>query len=259
MVACALAACGGGKHAPDAAVDAQLEGFTAPDIHCPGDPKCMTRGDGQLEVGAGKHTYTPQGFETFTDENNDRKWESTEPYTDLNSNGKFDGVWLFGGGRAAESVKTDVEARALAFVEGDITVVVVYVDCIGLLAGDMDKIRNHPMLAGLDIDHIIVGATHAHDAPDTIGLWGPTATATGREDFVMNGLYDPAAAAIKDAVTSAEPAQMVIASTKLFNDPSNPMSKTDDWNRDSRDPSIFDPTLTIARFVKGSDPATTGK
>lgn len=257
VVACALAACGGGKHAPDAAVDAQLEGFTAPDIHCPGDPKCATRGDGQLKVGAGKHTYTPQNFETYTDENNDRKWESTEPYTDLNGNGKFDGVWLFGGGRAAESVKTDVEARALAFVEGDITVVIVYVDCIGLLAGDMDNIRNHPMLAGLDIDHIIVGATHAHDAPDTIGLWGPTATSTGREDFVMNGLYDAAAAAIKDAVTSAQPAQMVIASTKLINDPTNPMSKTDDWNQDIRDPIIFDPTLTIARFVKVSDPTTT--
>jgi hypothetical protein len=257
VVACALAACGGGKHAPDAAVDAQLEGFSAPDIHCPGDPACMTRGDGQLKVGAGKHIYTPQNFETFTDENNDRKWESTEPYTDLNGNGKFDGVWLFGGARAAEDTKTDVEARALAFTEGDITVVVVYVDCIGLLAGDMDKIRNHPMLAGLDIDHIIIGATHAHDAPDTIGLWGPTATATGREDFVMNGLYDAAASAIKDAVTTEQPAQMVIASTKLINDPSNPMSKTDDWNQDIRDPIIFDPTLTIARFVKVSDPNTT--
>ena len=46
-------------------------------------------------------------------------------------------------------------------------------------------------------------------------------------------------------------------STKLLNDPANPMSKTDDWNQDIRDPIIFDPTLTIARFVKQSDPNTT--
>jgi hypothetical protein len=256
-VALGIAACGGGKHAPDAAVDAQLEGFTAPDIHCPGDPKCMTRGDGQLKVGAAKRTFTPQNFETYTDSNMNRKWDSTEPYTDLNGNGKFDGVWLFGGARAAEGVKTDVEARAIAFVEGDITVVIVYCDAIGLLAGDMDAIRQNPQLAGLDIDHIIIGATHAHDAPDTVGLWGPTATSTGREDFVINGLYDAAAAAIKEAVTTAEPAQMVIASTKLINDPTNPTSKTDDWNQDIRDPIIFDPTLTIARFVKVSDPNTT--
>lgn len=252
-----LAACGGGKHAQDAAVDAQLEGFTQPDIHCPGDPKCMTRGDGQLKVGAAKRTYTPQNFETYTDENMNRKWDSTEPFTDLNGNGKFDGVWLFGGARAAESVKTDVEARAIAFVEGDITVVIVYCDAIGLLVGDMDIIRQDPQLAGLDIDHIIIGATHAHDAPDTIGLWGPTATSTGREDFVMNGLYAAAAAAIKEAVTTAQPAQMVIASTKLINDPTNPMSKTDNWNQDIRDPIIFDPTITIARFVKVSDPTQT--
>ena len=258
VAACVLAACGGGKKAPDAAVpDARLEGFDSPDIHCPGDPKCMTRGDGQLKVGAAKHTYTPTGFETYTDSNNNRKYDPGEPFTDLNGNGKFDGVWLFGGARAAEDVKTDVEARALAFTEGDITVVIVYIDCIGLLAGDMDKIRNDPRLAGLDIDHIVIGATHAHDAPDTIGLWGPTATSTGREDFVMNGLYDAAVSAIKDAVTNAEPAQMVIASTKLINDPNNPMSKTDDWNQDIRDPIIFDPTLTIARFVKVSDPNTT--
>jgi hypothetical protein len=256
-VAIVLAACGPGKHAPDAAVDAQLEGFTKPDIHCPGDPSCMTRGDGQLKVGAAKRIYTPQNFETYTDENMNRKWDSTEPYTDLNGNGKFDGVWLFGGARAAESVKTDVEARAIAFVEGDITVVIVYCDAIGLLAGDMDTIRQNPQLAGLDIDHIIVGATHAHDAPDTVGLWGPTATSTGREDFVMNGLYDAAAAAIKEAVTTAQPAQMVIASTKLINDPTNPMSRTDNWNQDIRDPIIFDPTITIARFVKVSDPTST--
>ncbi|MBV8758257.1 MAG: hypothetical protein JO257_13305 [Deltaproteobacteria bacterium] len=257
-LAAACAACGGGKKTADAGpMDARLEGFDSPDVKCPGSPKCMTRGDGQLKVGAAKRIYTPQNFETYTDENMNRKWDSTEPYTDLNGNGKFDGVWLFGGARAAEGVKTDVEARAIAFVEGDITVVVVYVDAIGLLAGDMDKIRNHPMLAGLDIDHIIVGATHAHDAPDTVGLWGPTATSTGREDFIMNGLYDAAAAAIKDAVTNAQPAQMVIASTKLINDPSNPMSKTDDWNQDIRDPIIFDPTITIARFVKVSDPSST--
>ncbi|HEY4239152.1 MAG TPA: hypothetical protein VGM88_05025 [Kofleriaceae bacterium] len=239
------------------APDAPLEGFTAPDIVCPGGPGCATDGDGVLKVGASAHAYTPMNFETYTDENNDKQWESDEPYTDLNGNGKFDGVWLFGGGRAAEGVTTDVEARALAFVEGDTTVVIVYIDCIGLLAGDMDAIRNHPMLAGLDIDHIIIGATHAHDAPDTVGLWGPSPTSTGREDFVIQALYDAAAASIYDAVTTARPAHMVIASTKLLNDPNDPLSRTDMWNGDFRDPVIFDPTLTIARFVDATDEDTT--
>ncbi|HUJ62291.1 MAG TPA: hypothetical protein VLX92_27480 [Kofleriaceae bacterium] len=255
--ATALAACGGGHAKPDGGVDARLEGFDQPDLVCPGGPTCASAGDGVLKVGVSKHVYTPQNFETYTDENMDRQWESNEPYTDLNGNGVFDGVWLFGGARAAEGVTTDVEVRAMAFVEGDMTIVILYVDCIGLLAGDMDIIRQHPLLAGLDIDHIIIGATHAHDAPDTVGLWGPTVTDTGREPFVMQAIYDNAAMAIKEAVESAQPAHMIIAKTLLINDPSNPASLTDNWNQDIRDPIIFDPTLTIARFVQASDETQT--
>jgi len=74
---------------------------------------------------------------------------------------------------------------------------------------------------------------------------------------VINALYDAAAAAIVDAVNSAEPAQMTIASTLLINDPANPMAGTDKFNKDIRDPVIFDPTLTVARFTKVSDPTMT--
>ncbi len=252
-----LVACGGGDNKPDAGVDARLEGFDQPDIVCPGGPDCGSAGDGVLKVGVGKRIYTPQNFETYTDENMDRQYQSSEPYTDKNGNHKFDGVWLFGGGRAAQGVNTDVEARAMAFIEGDMTFVILYIDAIGLLAGDMDIIRKDPALAGLNIDHILIGATHAHDGPDVVGLWGPTATATGRQPFVLQSLYTASVAAIKDAVTTAQPAQLVIASTKLINDPANAQSKTDDFNKDIRDPVIFDPTLTIARFVKASAPNET--
>ena len=252
-----VVACGDNSSKMDGGVDARLEGFDQPDVVCPGGPDCSTAGDGVLKVGVGKRIYTPQNFETYTDENMDRHYQSSEPYTDLNGNHKFDGVWLFGGGRAAEGVTTDVETRAMAFVEGDMTFVILYVDTIGLLTGDMDIIRNDPQLADLHIDHILIGATHAHDGPDTVGLWGPTATATGRQPFVLQGLYAAAVASIKDAVTTAQPAQLVIASTLLINDPANRTSKTDDFNKDVRDPVIFDPTLTVARFVKVGAPTQT--
>jgi hypothetical protein len=253
----ALAACGGSSSKPDAGVDARLEGFGMPDIDCPGGPKCASAGDGVLKVGAARRAYTPQNFETYTDENGDREWQSSEPYTDKNGNGKFDGVWLFGGGRAAIAVKTDIDARALAFVQGDTTVAIVYVDSVGLLTNDLDLIRQHPTLSGLDVDHIIIGSTHAHDTPDTIGLWGPTATTTGRQPFVLEAMYAAGAAAVKEAIETAQPARMIIATTKLINDEANPMSKTDDFNKDIRDPIIFDPTLTVARFVKASNPDET--
>lgn len=258
LLGCAvLAACGGNDDKPPVTPDAGLEGFQGTDLDCPGDPSCPSAGDGVLRVGAAKRAYTPQDFETFTDENNDREWQKDEPFEDKNGNGKFDGVWLFGGGRAALAVKTEIEARALAFVQGDTTAVIVYIDSVGLISGDMDAIRQHPSLAGLAIDHIIVGTTHAHDTPDTVGLWGPNPTVTGRQPFVLDALKDAAAAAIQEAVETAQPAHLQIATTKLLNDPANPASLTDDWNKDIRDPVIFDPTITIARFVRASAPATT--
>jgi hypothetical protein len=175
----------------------------------------------------------------------------------LNGNGKFDGVWLFGGSRPAMAVKTDIEARAIAFVQGDTTVVIVYIDSVGLILGDMDLIRQHPTLAGLDIDHVVVGATHAHDTPDTMGLWGPTPTTTGRQPFVLTALHAAAADAIREAVETARPATMTIATTKLLNDPTNANSRTDDFNKDIRDPVIFDPSITIARFTEAGNPART--
>ena len=107
------------------------------------------------------------------------------------------------------------------------------------------------------IDHIIVSSSHAHEAPDTMGLWGPTVTTTGRQPFVLQRMYAQAADAIKEAAATLQPAQLTIASTKLINDPSNPLSRTDDFNKDIRDPIIFDPTLTIARFTKVGQPTQT--
>lgn len=237
--------------------DARLEGFDKPDLVCPGDPQCTSAGDGVLKVGVAKRTWTPENYETYTDENNDREWQTTEPYTDLNGNGKFDGVWLFGGARAALGTKTDVEVRAMAFEQGDMRIVIAYIDCVGMFVGDMDAIRQDPALAGLDLDHVIIGATHAHDAPDTAGIWGPTVGVSGREDFVIAKLHQAAVEAIKEAVANVQPAQMIIASTKTLNDPANTQSKTDDWFKDLRDPQIMDPTLTIARFVKVSNPSET--
>jgi len=250
-----LAACGddGNKVVPDA----RLEGFDKPDLVCPGDPQCKTAGDGVLEVGVAKRTWTPENYETYTDENMDRQWQTTEPYTDLNGNGKFDGVWLFGGARAALGKTTDVEVRAMAFEQGDMRIVIAYVDCVGMFVGDMDIIRDDPALASLGIDHIIIGSTHAHDAPDTAGIWGPRVGESGREPFVIDKLRAAAVEAIAEAVSNVQPAQMIIASTKTINDPANEQSKTDDWWKDLRDPQIMDPTLTIARFVKVSNPSET--
>lgn len=253
-----LAACGGSSTTPDAGPppDAALEGFEAPDVVCPGGPGCASAGDGVLSVGAAAVPYTPEQIEPWTDEDLDGEWDD-EPYVDTNGNGEFDAYWLFGGARPVAEIKTDVEARALAFRQGDTTAAIVYVDAIGLLLEDIEEIRNHPILANDDLDHVIVGATHAHDAPDSIGLWGETPFTSGRNEALMDRLTAAAAQAVHDALAGAMPATMQIATTQLTELPADIAANTPQWNQDIRDPIIYDPTLTIARFVRADLPTTT--
>jgi hypothetical protein len=253
--------CGGGSSEPpvDAGppIDAPLEGFTALDVECPGGPGCASAGDGVLEVGAAAVPFTPTIVETYTDENGDHEYQSDEPYDDVNNNGEFDAYWLFGGARAAVGARTDIEARALALRQGDTTVALVYLDAVGLLLDDIDAIRNHPMLAGDDLDHVIIGATHAHDTPDTVGLWGRTEFVTGRVPAHIAALIDAAASAVHQAVAGLTPARMIIAKTLVLDDPEDPQSRTLQWNQDIRDPKIFDPSMTVARFVRDDAPTET--
>src|SRR5690349_4768311 len=217
-----ITACGGGSSNPDAQPDAQLVGFAAPEFVCPGDPQCATAGDGVLYVGAGKRVFTPTLTETWTDEDGDGEYDDNEPYVDANGNGEFDGIWLFGGNHPATGILTDLEARALAFRQGDTTIAIVYIDEIGFLLGDIDKIRSNPALAGADVDHIIIGSTHVHSSPDTIGIWGLSPFVSGRIEPYIENIENQAALAVKDALDSLEPANMTVASALLINDPTNP-------------------------------------
>ena len=260
LAAAALAACGddGTNAGADAGVvDARLEGFDQPDDICPGAAHCAGAGNGTLEVGAAAKVFTPQITETWTDENGDGEWQTEEPYLDANHNGVFDAYWLFGGGRAANGVKSDLEARAVVFKQGDTTVALVYLDAIGLLGGDIDLIRNDAALAALGIDHVVVGSIHAHDAVDTIGLWGQDALTSGYNAAYNERVRTAAIDAIKDAATHLSPATMVIGSSLLLNVDGDRTSRTDHWNKDIRDPVIFDPTMTVARFVKVGAPQQT--
>jgi hypothetical protein len=255
-----LAACGGGGSGTDAGVpDANLEGFQGPDDYCPGSPHCAQGDDGRLFVGAAGRVFTPEITETYTDLNGDWEWESDEPYDDANGNHKFDGTWMFGGGRAANSVFTDMEARAIVFREGDTTVAIVYVDALGVFGqgGDLQQIEEDDRLDAVDVDFVIAGATHSHDSRDALGLWGATAFDSSYDPAYNATLREAAVGAILDAAGDMHEAHATIVSAMLLNVPGDPSMGTDHWDKDTRDPVIFDPTLTAIRFTRADAPTTT--
>jgi hypothetical protein len=211
-----------------------------------------------LEVGVGVRVITPVLAETeWNDLNNDGYYDpSKETFSDTNGNGKFDATWLagFGTGRPATGINDNVEVRAIAFRQNGQTVVVAILDAIGYFIDDMDKVRADPTVTALGVDHILIGATHLHESVDTIGLWGPTDGEPGLDPEYQKMTRDRTAAAIVEAVGSLQPARMRVAQTKTLNPDG---VSTLQYVNDVRDPIIYDPTLTIARFTEEGDPTKT--
>jgi hypothetical protein len=234
-----------------------VPGFQGVQDFCPGSDHCAGAGDGKLYVGAAAVPFTPEITESWTDVDGDQEWQSSEPYDDANGNGQFDTYWLFGGGRAANGVESDIEARALALRHNDTIVAIVYLDTIGMLLDDMEQIRQDPALASLGIDKIVIGTTHAHSTPDTIGISGQSPFETGYDPIYVASVRAAAAQAIAQAVNGARPARMTVAQTLILDVEGDAQSGTDTFAKDIRDPKIYDPTLTIARFTDEADDTST--
>ena len=235
VLALSLLACGGqGRPAPG-------QGIVLDD-HCPGRDHCDD-GSGPLQVGVGRADVTPRVTESeWTDVDGDGLYDADEPFVDTNGNGTFDAVWLagFSPGRAADNVASPLEARAMALSQGDTLVVIVYVDVVGLLRGDIERIRDDERLAALGIDKLVVGATHNHQGPDTIGVWSPGARSEDIVTRVVNGAAEAAAA----AVAGLAPSRMSWASSATVDS----LGSTLRYVSDTRDPVIYDPTLTVLAF-----------
>ena len=131
---------------------------------------------GTLEVGAAKRDITPlmDHYDTWVDANNNGKFEPAkgDTYTDRNGNGTFDFVWIagFSNNRPAKGVHDPLWARAIAFRNNGVTVVMVSLDSIGVFYDKFIEVRKM-IDPALSIDHVMFSSLHDHEAPDTMGIW----------------------------------------------------------------------------------------
>ncbi|MEK7767975.1 MAG: hypothetical protein AAB368_17220, partial [bacterium] len=156
-------------------------------------------------------------------------------------------VWLagYGTGRLASAIHDDLYARALVLETGraqgpplreGTAVAIVALDLIGLFYTDTLAIRRYvaaalPSAAGL---RVIVACTHVHAGPDTLGLWGPTQTVTGRDPGYVEKVRRAAAEAVVQAWRSRRPATVRISQTRCR-----------EYIRDARLPEVIDDRLTV--------------
>lgn len=157
----------------------------------------------------------------------------------------------FGMGRRATGVHQSLSATAVALqTEGDLPVVIVSLDLVGLLHVWIERIRKRVTeVAG---DRVIIACTHTHSGPDTMGYWGPSILGVfprsdGKHPNYMRFLVERVAACIDDAVRALAPARATAASVEF--DPS--------WCRNDRKGGGAYADLVAVRFDGEAGPVAT--
>jgi hypothetical protein len=214
-------------------------------------PSLGQRGQpGMLEVGVAKRDITPlmDTYDTWVDADNNSKFEPAkgDTYTDKNGNGTFDFVWIagFGNNRPAKGVHDRLWARAIAFRNNGVTLVMVTLDSIGIFYEKFIEVRKM-IDPSLGIDHVMFSSLHDHEAPDTMGIWSYSVIRPRFDHKYMKQVQKACKEAVKEAARNLQPADTILAQVTV-----GPEGYVDD----SRKPIIYDNVIRCARFVKkGTD------
>ena len=183
----------------------------------------VTADDGRLRAAAGRAVITP------TAENH------PEP--------------VFLGGiypaRRATGVHDDLLASALALRQGSEQVVLVSLDFLGFTRTRTREIQERLTAAGLVGEHVLIASTHTHEAPDTMGVFGPNLLTSGVSPAYMDFVQDTIVDLVLDTWDRLEPVTMRAASARVHVAESNFPSLI----ADSREPAVTVDRLSAAVFV----------
>jgi len=165
---------------------------------------------------------------------------------------KYRPVYLagFGHNRRATMVHDDLYVRCLAIQPARNPLVICGVDSIGLFWDDVERIRkavNANLVVPADV---IVASLHDHQAPDTMGLWGSSATSTGLNEDYNNYIVDETAQAAIEAALHMKPANISLAKTHP--------PELDTFIADNRPPDVHDSELVLMSVnLKNGKPIAT--
>lgn len=134
--------------------------------------------------------------------------------------------------RPALSVHDDLTARAIVIENDAVRVALVALDLIGINYDDVVRIRES-IAESVDVDYVLVAATHTHNGPDAVGLWAPDFFCA--ETPYVAYLRGRVVEAVTRAAEGVRPATIAVASGN---------SGTPRLSRDTREPEVIDDTLT---------------
>ena len=108
----------------------------------------------------------------------------------------------------AREKRGELTARAPVFRKGDVSVAIVSLDLIGFPSVLGDRVR--AKVSRIPADHILIGSTHTHSAPDCYAFPDGKGGHTGDLAY-MASVCDKAAEAVNEAIDRLQPAWIKIA------------------------------------------------
>ncbi len=151
----------------------------------------------------------------------------------------------FGQNRKATRIHDPIMARAIV-LRGDTgnkatAIAIVSVDVVGLFLSNVETIRKQ--LPGFD--YVLVSATHNHEGPDTLGLWGPNPLLAGTDPAYMKRLEDGCV----EAVRKADTGRKRVGATSIGT------ATAPELIRDSRQPVVKHDELVAVEFSSADQPS----
>ena len=205
----------------------------------------------------GAHLLTLE--EPYQDTNGNRRHDDGEPFQDCPvrrvdgtvapPDGRWDGIYLGGGDccdRQPTAVLDPVWARTVVVDNGDRRVSITSVDNEGVFKEYWDRVRAKVRADGTHLDEMFFSSTHDESAPDTIGITGPSETASGTDPFYVEYLIAQSAASIERAAAHTYHAHLRYGSVR-------PTDMTTCW---SSYPFAADESVGVMQAVRPSGKVT---
>jgi hypothetical protein len=154
----------------------------------------------------------------------------------------------FGHNRIATGDHDPLYVRCLALQDRSNTLVLCAADLIGLFYQDVQAIRRKFQTNAPAGALLVVACTHVHEGPDTLGLWGPTATETGVDARYLDWVETRIAETAIEAVRSLKAARI-----KLARDDHPLLAQLQSVDRP---PFVKDPHLFVMQVLRAADNTT---
>lgn len=154
--------------------------------------------------------------------------------------------------RHFSGIHDSLYVKAVVVSDSKNTVVILTVDCIGIIYPTLLEIRKavSGRISELDLDpsHIVLSSTHTHAGPDVVGLWGADQISSGVKQDYMQNLVSISASKIVEAWKNKQPATINYAET----------THGQDWVFNISKPEELDRSVSVLQFndLKGNSIAT---